>query len=78
MVEAFYDRDTSDDSKLSILSEYSVDYVIYGPAEKQVGEVELWRVPFLSRVYSTDSTSVFQVSLFVLGPDVQLKGQDTD
>ena len=61
MVREFYNPATENDRRLQILQDYGVKYVLYGPAEKQLGEVNLAQSSFLREVYSTPKVEVYEV-----------------
>jgi hypothetical protein len=61
MVSEFYDPDTGDARRLEILQNYEVNYVIYGPAEKLLGEVYLAQAAFLEEVYSSSKVKIYEV-----------------
>ncbi len=61
MVREFYDPETGDDRRLQILQDYGVNYVLYGPAEKLLGEVDLANAAFLEEAYSSPKVTVYEV-----------------
>jgi hypothetical protein len=62
MVREFYDPETGDGRRLEILQDYGVNYVFYGPAERQLGEVDLAQSVFLDEVYSSPKVKVYEVA----------------
>jgi hypothetical protein len=60
-VAAFFDRNTSDAERQVVLRRYGVDYLIYGPAEREMGDLDLTRAPYLKPTFSADGVTVYQV-----------------
>lgn len=61
-VNAFFDGSAANPQREKTLSEFHVGYVIYGPAEKQLGAFSPGSVPWLAPVFQSDAVSVYQVS----------------
>ncbi len=61
MVEEFFAEDTEDAHRREILEKYSVDYVIYGPAEQALGLWEPEKSSFLVPTFSTFHVKVYTV-----------------
>ncbi|MBK9050744.1 MAG: hypothetical protein IPL78_07460 [Chloroflexi bacterium] len=62
MVNSFFDPDITDPTRQAILSEFSVDYVLYGPAEQALGTFDPAAASYLTPVFTSSTTQVFQVS----------------
>jgi hypothetical protein len=60
-VAAFFDGNTSDAERQSVLRRYGVGYLIYGPAEREIGDFDLTGVPYLKPAFSADGVTVYQV-----------------
>ena len=58
-VEAFYQPGTPSEERLALLSEYHVDYVFYGPAERDLGNWNPSQAEYLTPVYQTDGYTIF-------------------
>jgi hypothetical protein len=61
MVQDFFSANTSDAIRQSILRQYHVEYVLYGPAEKALGGYQPQDSSFLKPVYSSPQVVVYQV-----------------
>lgn len=61
MVQAFFDPTTDPDWRQEILTRYSVDYIIYGPAEQQLGNFDINTASFLQQVYASPQVKVYKV-----------------
>jgi hypothetical protein len=61
MVSAFFSEGTNDYYRQDMLSAYNVDYVLVGPAERDLGSAEFQNVPFLEEVYKTPLVEVYKV-----------------
>jgi uncharacterized membrane protein len=61
MVNEFYDPETDHARRLAILQAYNVKYVIYGPAERLLGEPDFARSAFLEEVFSSSKVQIFEV-----------------
>ncbi len=62
-VTAFFNRDTSDVERQAILRRYGVDYLLYGPAERELGDFDPMRAPYLKPSFSTGGVTVYQVMM---------------
>jgi hypothetical protein len=60
-VAKFFSSTASDAEREKILRDHNVDYVIYGPSEKMLGENSPDTLPFVKLVYETDKVKVFRV-----------------
>jgi hypothetical protein len=60
-VIAFFDGDTLNAERRAILRRYDVDYLIYGPAERNLGDFDLESVHYLKASFSGDGVAVYQV-----------------
>jgi hypothetical protein len=63
MVNEFYDSETDNTRRLAILQAYNVKYVIYGPAERLLGEADFAKSAFLEEVFSSSKVQIFEVRL---------------
>lgn len=61
MVQAFFDPKTDPARRQEVLARYSVDYVIYGPAEQQLGNYDVNTASFLQQVYASPQVKVYKV-----------------
>ena len=62
MVNRFFAPDTPETTRQALLSEFSVDYVLYGPAEQALGTFDPAAATYLTPVFTSATTQVFQVS----------------
>jgi hypothetical protein len=60
-VTAFFDGATSDEERQAFLRRYGVDYVFYGPAERELGSFDLLAVSYLQPIFSTNQVTIYQV-----------------
>ncbi len=60
-VRAFYQVDTSPDERQALLDEYQVDYIFYGPAERDLGDWDPARAEYLTPVYQDGDYAIFVV-----------------
>ncbi len=65
-VKTFYDEETSQGERVSLIAEYHVDYVYWGPAEQQLGEWDPELAPYLSVWYEKDPYIIYQVNQGVI------------
>lgn len=61
MVGQFFAPTTTDTQRQKILADYSVDYVFYGPAERQIGQFDPNSVPYLQVVHTLPTVTIYQV-----------------
>ncbi len=61
LVQEFYRSNTSDTWRIHILQQYHVEYVLYGPAEKALGDYQPQNSAFLHPVFSSSRVVVYQV-----------------
>lgn len=59
-IACFYGTGCSDADRVSLLDEFSVDYVVWGPGERELGLADLGRFPFLQQVFRVGDYTVFQ------------------
>ena len=62
-VTLFFDGATPDAERRSILRRYGVNYVLYGPAERELGSFRPIAAPYLRAVFEADEVSVYQVDV---------------
>lgn len=60
-VARFFDVSTPDKKRVEILRAFGVDYVLYGPAERQLGAYEPATAPWLALVFSRPHVAVYRV-----------------
>lgn len=62
MVSDFFQSAITDDERQQILNQHSVDYVIYGPQEKKLGDYDVASASYLTEVFQQDDVIVFKVN----------------
>lgn len=62
MVNEFFAGETNDTRRREILTQYSVDYIIYGPAEQALGSYSPSGSGFLKEVFSLPKVKVYAVA----------------
>ena len=62
LVEAFYRSDTPDAARLDLIRRFNLRYVFWGPGERQLGDWQPGRAPFLQPVFSAGEYTVFAVN----------------
>ena len=60
-VAAFYDAAAPDSSRLELLTEFGVDYVFWGPAERDLGNWNPADAPYLEPVFQRGGYEIYQV-----------------
>ncbi len=68
-VAGFFNGATADADRQRLLSDYSVDYLIYSPQEAALGDYDPADASFLDEVFATDNVRVYAVRLEVAGAD---------
>lgn len=63
MVEQFFAAATPHIERQLILQEYSVDYVLVGPAERSLGDFDLATAVYLTPVFNSETTQVYKVAV---------------
>lgn len=61
LVRSFFSADSPDEARWQILSEFSVDYVLWGTVEQALGSFDPRTAPYLSPCFSEPQASVFCV-----------------
>jgi len=61
MVARFFDSKTENGWRRQLLAQYSVDYVLWGPAERNLGDF-VRQAAYLRRIYDKDGYTVFEVN----------------
>ena len=61
MVEEFFNDNTKEVLRHEILHRFSVDYVFYGPVERDLGTYVPENSPSLQRVYTSSRVTIYQV-----------------
>lgn len=62
MVSDFFQSGTTDDERQQILQQYGVDYVIYSPQEKKLGDYDPSSASYLTETFKQDDVIVFKVN----------------
>jgi hypothetical protein len=60
-MQRFFDGATGDAWRQGLLDEYGIDYVFWGPAERQVGDFDPQAVSYLREIYSASGYTIFEV-----------------
>jgi hypothetical protein len=60
-VRAFYQAETADEVRISLLEEFDVDYVLWGPDERDYGNWDPNSARYLALVFDADRYAVFRV-----------------
>jgi hypothetical protein len=60
-VARFFDEATSDEARRDTVCAFGVDYVIYGPAERALGDYDLDSLPWLTEAFSSSQVQLFRV-----------------
>ena len=60
-VEQFFDSLTPDESRAEIVRAFGIDYVLHGPAERELGDYDPETTPWLRPVFSAPKVSVYAV-----------------
>jgi uncharacterized membrane protein len=61
LMRRFFDASTGDAWRQDLLKNYSIDYVFWGPAERQVGEFDPRDAAYLRAIYDVDGYMIFEV-----------------
>ena len=61
LMARFFGTATDDVWRQDLLEEYGVDYVFWGPAERQVGDFDPQAVAYLREIYAVDGYAIFAV-----------------
>ena len=62
LAEEFYAVATTNARRQQILEQYQIDYVLYGPAERTLGEFQKQGKPFLQAVFTTPEVILYAVN----------------
>jgi uncharacterized membrane protein len=60
LVARFFDSKTENAWRRQLLAQYGVDYVLWGPAERRLGDLPR-QAAYLRRIYDKDGYAVFEV-----------------
>ncbi|HEM61480.1 MAG TPA: hypothetical protein ENO24_04245 [Chloroflexi bacterium] len=63
LAAGFFQADTTDESRRSMLSEYGIRYVFHGPSEKEMGQFDPSGAPYLKAVYRNELVTIYMVQL---------------
>jgi hypothetical protein len=61
LTASFFQADSTDESRRSMLKEYSIHYVFHGPRERQLGDFEAPAADYLSPVYRNSDVTIYRV-----------------
>jgi len=61
LVASFFDVTTTDAERKAVLSDFGVDYVLWGTAERELGEFDLSSVSYLSPCFTAPKATVYCV-----------------
>jgi uncharacterized membrane protein len=61
LVAQFFASETGDRWRLDLLSSYGVDWLFWGPIERELGRFDPRAVPYLQQVYDTMGYTIFEV-----------------
>lgn len=67
-VERFYRADTPSEERLGLIAEFGIDYVFWGPHERELGDWDPRQEEFLESVFSNGMITVFAVSYVAPNP----------
>jgi hypothetical protein len=62
MVNDFFQSATSDAERQQILQQYGVDYVVYSPQEKKLGDYDPSSASYLTEAFKQDGVTVFKIN----------------
>jgi uncharacterized membrane protein len=60
-VQAFFVAETSDTQRQQMLQKHNIQYIFFGPAERQLGGYNPATSPYLTLVFETPDVKVFEV-----------------
>jgi hypothetical protein len=60
-VAKFFNTATADDWRRDLLAKYAIDYVFWGPAERDLGDFDPQRAGYLHRIYDQNGYFLFEV-----------------
>ncbi|MFN2270602.1 MAG: hypothetical protein ACK2US_07195 [Anaerolineae bacterium] len=61
LMARFFDATTDDTWRQELLEEYGIDYVFWGPAERQVGDFDPQAVAYLREIYAAGGYAIFEI-----------------
>jgi hypothetical protein len=61
LMARFFDAATNDAWRQELLEEYGIDYVFWGPAERQVGDFDPRGVAYLREIYAANGYTIFEI-----------------
>lgn len=65
-VEAFFQSQTDDSTRLSILQEHGIAYLFYGPQERALGHYDPDEGPYWVERFSNDEIAIYEVNIIRL------------
>jgi uncharacterized membrane protein len=60
-VARFFDAAAPDEERTATLRAFGVDYVLYGPAERALGDYDPGAAPWLELVFATPGVDIYRV-----------------
>ena len=61
LIEAFFKDETQDENRLLLLEDYNVDYVFWGPVERELGDWNPAKAKFLELVFQAGGYEIYHV-----------------
>jgi hypothetical protein len=61
LVDRFFDTSTDDGWRQRFLRDYSIDYVLWGPTERELGQFDPSTASYLRRVHAAEAYAVYAV-----------------
>jgi hypothetical protein len=62
-VNAFFDEESTDRDRVTLLAEFGVDYVIWGPVERALGDWNPLQATYLRQIFQQGEHTLFQVTM---------------
>jgi len=62
-VTAFFQKETPEEERWSILNEFGVDYIFYGREERALGGLDPSQLPYLTLAFEATDTRIYRTSL---------------
>ena len=61
LVDEFFNPSTTDNARMNTLSQYQVQYILWGPNERSIGSVNPDQLPYLIPVFTSKTVNLYQV-----------------
>lgn len=61
-IKSFFHAQASDDARLSLINEFDINYVFYGPEERELGSWDPSSLPDSKLMVSNDSYQIYQIT----------------